>query len=784
MATKADLEAREAECSSVEDYVKLAREALADPADPEYAKELLQKAEAECQMPMDYMAVGDVAVEMGDTDYARELYDQAEDMLFDAQEYMAFAKSMGKLGDQDKAREYLEKAAAEVTQPEDLLTLARIAAEDLKDEELAQSLVAKVEEKAKSLEDFAALARKVKEAGDESTARMLLDKAARFVDGIPQTVEYAKLYVELFDDKDKAREILEEAETDCQFTKQFVELAAGFKALLGDQSKVDELMEQAAEFCMTGEEYADLADGYWRLQGDKDKAVEAYRQALGDITDKEQLLALARKVATELENPELAKEIYAKAEQKMSSAKELANLARSVLEDLKDKAHAAGIYESAAGKLANPGDLINLASDVFKSLGDTALAGKIYEQAFEKASDFKQLLKLVDQSFDELKDSDFAKRILEKAESLAEASPDLLRIAEKALEKVDAKDFARRVLEAAEESVTSLGELRSVTEAVKKHFADDEGWIGRIQEKLEKREANQEKYAALQERENRAKTVLDYLALVDDVMAELQDAYYARKLLTSAEQMYNEQGGDFAYGRLIALSIDKHLGDADWVKRLLDEAAGRCRTFTCVHDVAHTAALELRNKEAGAALARGYYADWEQKLDAADIKGAFDYVKLARAVLEDLGDPAWALKLVDKAEALGGDTYAFEAMASVALKAGDRDKAHALLRKAADACGKPEDLEQLALRMQADGIDGDFVREVYASGRERFTDPEQQLRWVEGIMEVFRDEAWAAKEYDALADRFASGPLAKRYRVSRQSRLHEGLWYRTRKAGA
>ena len=783
MATKADLEAREAECSSVEDYVKLAREALADPADPEYAKELLQKAEAECQMPMDYMTVGDVAVEMGDTDYARELYEQAEDMLFDAQEYMAFAKSMGKLGDQDKAREYLEKAAAEVTQPEDLLTLAQIASEDLKDEELARSLVAKVEEKAKSLEDFAELARKVREAGDEATARMLLDKAGRFVDGIPQTIEYARLYIELFDDRDKAREILEEAEADCQFTKQFVELASGFKGLLGDEAKVDELMEQAAEFCMTGEEYADLAEGYWRLQGNKEKAVEAYRQALADITDKEQLLQLAKRVAVELENPELAKEIYAKAEQKMSSAKELAGLARSVLEDLKDKDQAAAVYRSAAEKLVNPGDLINLASDVFESLGDSALAKTIYEKAFDKASDFKQLLKLVDQSFDELKDAEFTKRVLEKAESLAEASPDLLQIAEKILDKIDARDFARRVLEAAEESVTSLGELRSVTEAIKGAFAEDADWIARVEEKLAKREANQEKYAALQERENRAKTVLDYLALVDDVMGELQDTYYARKLLTSAEQLYNEQGGHFAYGRLIALSIDQHLGDRDWVRRLLEEAAARCRTFTCVHDVAHTAALELKDKETGAALARTFYGQWEQKLDAADIKGAFDYVKLARAALEDLGDRDWAMRLVDKGETLGGDQYAFEALARVALEARDRERAHALLRKAAEACRKPEDLEQVALRMKADGIDEAFVREVYTLGKDKFTEPEQRLRWVEGIVEVFRDEAWAAKEYDALARTFSSGPMAKRYRASRQSRLHQGLWFKSRKAG-
>ena len=60
MATRADLEAREAEYTTVEDYTKLALEALSDPADQEYAEELLSSAEDECQMPVDYCRVAEV----------------------------------------------------------------------------------------------------------------------------------------------------------------------------------------------------------------------------------------------------------------------------------------------------------------------------------------------------------------------------------------------------------------------------------------------------------------------------------------------------------------------------------------------------------------------------------------------------------------------------------------------------------------------------------------------------------------------------------------------------
>ena len=49
MASRESLEARAAQCSGVDDLAALAREALADPADPDYARELLNQAEMQCR---------------------------------------------------------------------------------------------------------------------------------------------------------------------------------------------------------------------------------------------------------------------------------------------------------------------------------------------------------------------------------------------------------------------------------------------------------------------------------------------------------------------------------------------------------------------------------------------------------------------------------------------------------------------------------------------------------------------------------------------------------------
>lgn len=53
MATKDSLQAREADCKTLDQSVALAREAIAEPADTIYACELLDKAEMQCHFPLD-----------------------------------------------------------------------------------------------------------------------------------------------------------------------------------------------------------------------------------------------------------------------------------------------------------------------------------------------------------------------------------------------------------------------------------------------------------------------------------------------------------------------------------------------------------------------------------------------------------------------------------------------------------------------------------------------------------------------------------------------------------
>lgn len=778
MAKKADLESRAADCKSVDDFITLAKEALVDPSDKQYAKELLQKAELQCQMPLEYIATADVvAGELGDLDYASELYEQAEDMLFEVPEFTAFAHGMAvHMGNKDKAREYLKKATDEAKQLPEFIAIANLAQQDLADEELAKSLLSKVEEQAKGFNDYRDLAKSALESGDADTARTFLKKAARFCDDIPAMVNYAQETLTLLNDKEGARRILDEAETDCQFTKQFVQLAKGYKDLFEDKDKVNELIEQAAEFCMTGEEQIDLADGYWDLLNDQDKAAESYQKALSDITDKQALLALAKKVATELKNVALAKAIYAKAESRMSSASELSTLAGAVVADLNDKDYAAQVYERAAQSLVNPNDLVKLANDIITQLNDKERSKEVFRKAFERAGDIKQLLNLVDQVDSNLSDKDFAREILEKAEKTSHESPVLVDIATKVLSVLNDQQIGERVLKTAEGCVTSLGEMKTVTQAIKAHFSDNAEWVSQVDEKLAKREANQAKYNVFQQRENEAESLLDYLRLSDQVITELEDKFYARKLLDSAEQTYQQQGYDFNQGRDLVIAINTHLGDQDWIKQILDDATQRCANFASLHALGQTAISHYPDKKAGQALAEGYYQIWEKKLDEVQDKNAYDYTKLAAVIGKELGNKRWASALVDKAAQLGGDHFAFAQMGAIELRNGDINKANNLYQQAVEACHNAEQLQQLIGRMQTSGVDAKLIRELYAGAKSKLSTPLQRLRWAEGIVQLFKDKEWAKQEYDQLANKFNTGIEAKRFRASRQSRLQTGLW--------
>jgi hypothetical protein len=147
--------------------------------------------------------------------------------------------------------------------------------------------------------------------------------------------------------------------------------------------------------------------------------------------------------------------------------------------------------------------------------------------------------------------------------------------------------------------------MRAVTAAVKNVLPDNAQRLDRGEAKLAKREENQTRYAAFQRREAGVKSFAQLLRLVDAVMAELEDAFYARKLLSGTWARVQRAPFDFNKYRELVLSIDGHLSDEAWLQNLRDRCAGQCQHFAQFRMLGRVATQELSNPAFGQALVRG-----------------------------------------------------------------------------------------------------------------------------------------------------------------------------------
>ena len=777
MTTKDDLKAREANAKTAADLAAVARDAAA--LDADYAKAVLERAEMQCRMPADYLATAEASMAVGLDDYARDLYAQAEDLCFDTMEKAALGASLARTGlDPDKGRTLLEEAAGEAKQLNEFLTLSGFAKEALGDEALAVTLLAKVEERAKTLADYLNLAKTLAAEGNPDAARDFYKKAERHLDGMEDRVAYARGFIESFDDAAAARKVLEDAETDCQFPKDFAALAAGFRSVLNDGDKVAELMEQAAEFAMSGEENRDLAIAYWELMGDRDKSVDAFGKVLSDLNDKAQLLELGGFIASKVGAADLAKRFYAKAEQKMTSAGERLKLAEAVIKDTGDKAYAAEVYGRAAESLTQPNDLMAVAADVADRLGDTAQSAVIYRKAMAGMADLGQHLKLLEAVDAKLGDKAFAREILNKAGELASGTPAYLDLAKRAVAVLADQALARALLQTAEEQVTSVGEMKNVVAAVKAHFAEDAGWIAVVEEKRAKREANQAKYAVFQEREKSADSAVKTLKLADAVMAELDDRFYAQKLLIDAQSKLDEEGWDFSKARKLVEGVGRHLGDTEWATRLLKDAAARVQGFASLSLVADAAAELIPDREQANALVRDLLTGWEQRLAELPDKTPYDFSKLALVKGRLLGDTAAAAatlsQAVEEAERQGAGHFVYAELARAARELGLADQTAVLIDKAGSCCDSARTARQLANRLLEAGFGRDEVRALYAGLKSRINGTAERLDWADGIIDLFGDRTWAGQEL-AEIEASVQGEEARVVQGRRRRRVEHAL---------
>ena len=105
MATRDTLTPKEAQCSSGADYAALALEALQEPADAAYAKELMDRVADDCQFTKDLAACAIAYKALGEQARAEELLQTAEDYCMSGEEQVVLAEAKFKvLGDKANVR--------------------------------------------------------------------------------------------------------------------------------------------------------------------------------------------------------------------------------------------------------------------------------------------------------------------------------------------------------------------------------------------------------------------------------------------------------------------------------------------------------------------------------------------------------------------------------------------------------------------------------------------------------------------------------------------------------
>ena len=70
-----------------------------DPADHDYARELLGKADMQSHLPLDYVKTAELYIDgLGDKHYAKDLLEQAEELCFEVAECAAGAHGYALIG--------------------------------------------------------------------------------------------------------------------------------------------------------------------------------------------------------------------------------------------------------------------------------------------------------------------------------------------------------------------------------------------------------------------------------------------------------------------------------------------------------------------------------------------------------------------------------------------------------------------------------------------------------------------------------------------------------------
>ncbi len=169
MPLKEELKEQEKNCVDVKDYVELAKKALEEPVDIEYAKELLETAEDECKFPDEYVMVAEIYAQMNEKDKAEELYESAEDNAFEPLELARLAHSIFcHLKNVDKSKELFQNALKDAKKVQEFFELLSYIQMDFPESDLHKTITEKISSTIRSVDELTKVAKEIAEKRQKS----------------------------------------------------------------------------------------------------------------------------------------------------------------------------------------------------------------------------------------------------------------------------------------------------------------------------------------------------------------------------------------------------------------------------------------------------------------------------------------------------------------------------------------------------------------------------------------------------------------------------------------
>ncbi len=531
-----------------------------------------------------------------------------------------------------------------------------------------------VESECVSVNDWVNLAiRALEDPPEQDYAQELAGKAEMECQDPADYVTLATFVAQNLNDTDSAEELLEQAEEACFEPMEFAQVGQAYATLMGHSEKGIALVREAVDSA-SGSDLVTLS-GYAHKAGDEQLASSLLSKATANFTQLEQFLEMATDLVNS-DQHEAARGIFKSAERHLQSVADSVSLAATYSRLLDDQTQARTLLESAEMDCQFPADYTALAKgfmevlnepdridDLLEEATDIAMEGEEFldvafgyldlkedtnaalenfRQAVADISDRDKLQTIAKTAATRLDDSKFALECYEKTAEKITTPGDLVKLAVESWETLGNSAYTTGLFERAREKMANANDLVSLAESVTETLND----VNLVSSIYRNAGAQVDSFTGLERILASQRNTIEDASLTSELVERMkalatsstelintfeaaqpgsQDHDFLRSILTEAE----DSAANPADLEAVIRAVEKFASDdRDWLTSLADKLARRQA------NQAKYAEIQAQQKKATSAL---------------------EFLRLARRVIGELDDAAYARKLIDEGLAGSGE---------------------------------------------------------------------------------------------------------------------------------